>query len=36
MAKPFHGVINVDVTQSVSGAPFVDLAAEARMAFLRD
>ena len=62
MAKPFRGVINVDVTQSVpvtddypgqgpwaftggtihraavdvSGAPFVDLAAEARMAFMRD
>ena len=67
MAKPFRGVINVDVTQSVpdwepytqpiapegtpnvlddvgysaiavdvSGAPFLDLAAEARMAFMRD
>jgi len=29
MAKPFRGVINVDVT------PFVDLAAEACMAFMR-
>ena len=30
MAKPSRGVINVDVT------PFVDLAAEARMAVMRD
>jgi hypothetical protein len=39
MAKPFRGVINVDVTRAAvdaSGAPFVDLAAEARTAFLRD
>ena len=54
MAKPFRGVINVDMTKSVpdwepytggtihraavdvSGEPFVDLAAEARMAFMRD
>ena len=47
MAKPFRGVINVDVTQSVpdwepytqpiapEGTP-VDLAAETRMAFMRD
>jgi hypothetical protein len=32
MAKPFRGVVNVDVT----GKPFVDLAQEARMAFARD
>jgi hypothetical protein len=32
MAKRFGGVVNVDV----SGEPFVDLAAEARMALLRD
>jgi hypothetical protein len=32
MAKPFRGVIKVDV----SGQPFVDLAAEVRMAFMRD
>ena len=48
MAKPFRGVINVDAPWSftggtihraavdVSGEPFVDLAAEARMAFMRD
>ena len=41
MPKPFRGVINVDVTKSVPDwepytQPFVDLAAEARMAFMRD
>ncbi len=39
MPKPFRGVINVDVTKSVPDwelEPFVDLAAEARMAFMRD
>jgi hypothetical protein len=34
MAKPFKGVVNVDVTESVQ--PFVDLANEARIAFARD
>ena len=39
MAKPFRGVINVDVTSPcrTGHIPFkCDLAAEARMAFMRD
>ena len=40
MAKPFRGVINVDVTQSVPDwgpcTQPIALAAEARMAFMRD
>jgi hypothetical protein len=37
MAKRFSGVVNIRrATVDVSGQPFVDLAAESRMALLRD
>ncbi len=41
MAKRFSGVVNIDVTKSLPDwgpytQPIVDLAAEARMALLRD
>jgi len=35
VAKPFAGVVNLAVIDA-SGAPFVDLAQEAAMAFARD